>query len=210
MAVTGSSGGIGANRSGGFDVSIVRTNAPVRAGDVFQVEAIVTNTGSESDEQTIRLVAGETVDTETMAVPPGESWPVTLSYETYPVRQDATFPITVASDDDSAERTVDVLTEGDGNFELEITSVNDPVPAGDVLRVRVEVRNTGSVTQTQEVRLEAGSTVDSQTTTVPTNEVHSFSLAYETYPIKEDATFPVTVSCDDDADQREVTVTGTN
>lgn len=207
---SGRLGAASGDQSGGVDVSIVRTNAPVRAGDVLEVRAELTNTGSGTDEQTIRLVAGETVDSETVSVPHGEYWPIDLSYETHPVGQDVQFPVAVVGDDDSDERTVDVFTEGDGTFDLEITETNAPVAAGDVLRVRVRVDNTGSVTQTQTVRLEAGDTVDSETVTIPADEVHSFSLSYETYPVGQDVRFPVSVSCDDDSDQREVEVSGTN
>ncbi|WP_207586577.1 hypothetical protein [Halomontanus rarus] len=209
-AADGSGGAASGDQSGGVDVSIVRTNAPVRAGDVLEVRAELTNTGGGIDEQTIRLVADETVDSETVSVPHDEYWPIDLSYETHPVGQDVQFPVAVVGDDDSDERTVDVLTEADGSFELEIAETNAPVAAGDVLRVRVRVGNTGSVAQTQTVRLEAGETVDSETVTIPADEVHSFSLAYETYPVGRDVRFPVTVSCDDDSDQREVGVSGTN
>lgn len=205
--------GARAGGSDGISVSIADVNDPVRAGDVLRTDVSVENTADHERSQELHLVvADEVVDTETLTVPGGEHWPVLvpLSYETYPVERDVEFPVTVACADDSDDRTVEVVTEADGDLSVDISSVNDPVDAGDLLRARATIENTGSVSKTQTIRLVVGGeVVDTETLTVPNDEVYDIPLSYETYPVRQDVTFSVTVECEDDADRRTVSVNGT-
>lgn len=96
-----------------LDVVILETNAPVAAGDYLQVTARLENTGSADTTQNVVLVVGdERVDDESVTVPGGTATTIALGYETYPVERDVSFPVTVASDDDADERTVDVSGTG--------------------------------------------------------------------------------------------------
>ena len=91
-------------------MSIVETNDPVTGGDFLEVTATVENVGETETTQEIRLVVADDVaDSQTVTVGAGESQPVSLGYETFPVRQDVSFSVQVTSEDDTAETTVDVL-----------------------------------------------------------------------------------------------------
>ncbi|MCU4743016.1 hypothetical protein [Natronoglomus mannanivorans] len=192
-----------------LEVSIQETNAPVLAGDVFVAWVSVFNRGSYGSQE-LRLLTGDDVlDTETIEVPGGESYPVPveLAYETYPVEQNVRFPITVECDDDSATEEVSVVTEPDGELTVDLFDVNDPVAAGEVMRARVHVENTGTVAQTQDVQLVTGDeVVDAETQTVADNHTYQFSLSYETHPVQQDVRFPLTVRTGDDSDTQEVEV----
>ncbi|WP_254767780.1 hypothetical protein [Salinilacihabitans rarus] len=199
-----------AAQSAGFVVAIEEVFDPVRAGDVLVVRTGVENTAMGMDEQVIRLVVSdEVVDTESVPVPGGEPYPVPveLAYETYPVEEDVEFPVRVECDDDADEQRVAVVTEADGELVPVIDQTNAPVKAGDVLRMRGHIGNTGRVTQTQDVRLVVGDeTVDSEPMTVPRPHEYGVTLSYETYPVEQDVEFPVRVETEDDAAQTAVRV----
>ncbi|MCU4972617.1 hypothetical protein OB955_07680 [Halobacteria archaeon AArc-m2/3/4] len=193
-----------------LDVSILETNDPVAAGEFLEVTVELENAGDTETTQEVSLTAGdEQVDATTVTVAVGETTRLTLGYETYPVQQDVEFPVTVATDDDAAHRTVTVLADADPSLDVTILDANDPVSAGGVLEVTARVENTGAVTATQTVRLVAGDDqVASESVSVAPGETTRLTLGYETYPVQQDVEFPVTVATDDDADDRVVTVYG--
>ncbi|WP_207591138.1 hypothetical protein [Halomontanus rarus] len=193
-----------------LNVSILETNAPVAAGEVLEVTVELWNTGDTDATQDVTLTAGdEQVASESVTVASGETIQLTVGYETYPVRQDVEFPVTVATDDDAAHRTVTVLADADSSLDVTILDANDPVAAGEFLQVTAELRNTGTVTATQTVRLVAGDEqVASESVSLAPDETTRLTLGYETYPVQQDVEFPVTVATDDDADERVVTVLG--
>ncbi|WP_276252546.1 hypothetical protein [Halomontanus rarus] len=194
-----------------LNVSILETNAPVAAGEVLEVTVELRNTGDTDATQDVTLTAGdEQVASESVTVASGETIQLTVGYETYPVRQDVEFPVTVTTDDDAAHRTVTVIADADSSLDVTILDANDPVAAGEFLRVTAELRNTGTVTATQTVRLVAGDEqVASESVSLAPDETTRLTLGYETYPVQQDVEFPVTVATDDDADERVVTVFGT-
>lgn len=209
--VAASPGERGRGRQSGssdLSVSIERVDDPVRAGDVLTVGIGLENVGDEPSSQELRLVVcDEVVDAESVTIPGNTRWPVPirLSYETCPGRRDVSVPFAVEWADDATRRTADVVAAADGDLAVEFFSVDDPVASGDVRRVRVRVENTGTVTQTQEVRLLAdGDVVARETVTVVENEARSFGLSYETAPIERDVTVSLTVETEDDADRRSV------
>ncbi|WP_200840303.1 CARDB domain-containing protein [Natrialba sp. INN-245] len=100
----------------GVDVTIVRTNAPVRAGEPLEVVAEVANAGTERVSREVTLVVGhdpETVDSTTVALEAGERETVRLGYRTYPAAQTTEFPVVVDAGDGSDERSVRVWGTAD-------------------------------------------------------------------------------------------------
>lgn len=92
-------------------VSIEGTNAPVVGGEWLEAVVNCTNPGSEETTDDLTLAVGDPaddVDTTTVTVPPDGSTAAVLGYETYPVRQDVSFPLEVRSVIDSDRVTVSV------------------------------------------------------------------------------------------------------
>ena len=194
-----------------FSVSIVETNAPVRAGDRLEVTVEVTDDSwmlSAGDRrQEVELVVGdEGVDAETVSPGYGETATITLGYETYPVETDVEFPVVVASPDDTDRTTVSVFADGPA-IEVEIVGTNEPVSAGERLEVDATVENPGSTDLDREVRMVVGGErVDAETVTVPAESTVTVTLGYETYPVETDVEFSVAVETDDDAASSTVRV----
>ncbi|WP_254864749.1 lamin tail domain-containing protein [Halovivax gelatinilyticus] len=187
-------------------VSIDGTNAPVEAGSVLEVAATVENTTDEALAETVELVVGEeVVDATELTLDPNASESVTLGYETYPVRTDVSFPVTVRTDSDRETKPVEVVTDV-GPLEIEISETNAPVRAGEVLDVTAEVVNTHDATVTDEIHLTAGDRVDTASVTLEPDETETVTLSYETYPVASDVEFPVEVAGTGARDRRTVAV----
>lgn len=100
---------------------------------------------------------------------------------------------------------------GDGLVDVTILESNDPVTGGETLEVTAELENTGTEDVTDQVEFIVGEdpeTVDEQTVTVEASEAEFVDLAFETYPVEEDDSFPVRVEIDGATDEREITVFG--
>lgn len=94
---------------GSVAVRIQGTNSPVTGGEVLEVTAALENTGTSEVTREVALVVGnnpETVDTQEVTVPAGETKQFTLVFETYPVKQDDEFPVRVETGESTAERGV--------------------------------------------------------------------------------------------------------
>lgn len=197
-----------------LEVAITGTNDPVAAGERLAVTAEIENVGDVMmvgpDTQPFELVVGgEVVDAETATVPWNETATITLSYETYPVRRPVAFPVEVRGEDDADEVTVAVSPEAEPSLEVAIVGTGDPVTGGEYLGVTADVANAGTARTTEDVRLAvADDVVDSQRVTLEPGEHRTVSLGYETYPVRRDVTFPVTVTAGDDADRETVAVRG--
>ncbi|ADB63372.1 hypothetical protein Htur_4581 (plasmid) [Haloterrigena turkmenica DSM 5511] len=99
----------GGGNEGNVAVSIQGTNSPVTGGEVLEVTAAIENTGSSEVTRTVDLVVGEdpeTVDSRTVTIPAGGTKRFTLVFETYPVKQDDSFPVRVEAEGSSDVRTV--------------------------------------------------------------------------------------------------------
>lgn len=203
-------------------VAIRETNAPLDAGEFFQLTAAVQNNGGTEITETIRLIVGHTpeeVDSQTITLPPGDTQMVTLGYETYPAQQTTEFPVRVESEDDTAEQTITVYgaedrgeSGGGPPVAVTIQETNAPLNAGDYFQLTVTVQNTGTRETTEEIRLIVGHTpeqVDSQTVTLSPGDTQTVTLGYETYPAKQTTEFPVRVESNDDADVEAILVYGT-
>lgn len=94
-----------------FEVSILRTNAPVSGGDYLEVLASVENRGDASGTQDVSLTVGhdpEQVDSQSVSLDSMRGMTLRLGYDTYPVDNDQTFPIYVESEDHGTSGTVTV------------------------------------------------------------------------------------------------------
>ncbi|MHC3437166.1 COG1361 family protein [Natrialbaceae archaeon A-gly3] len=195
-----------------FEVAILDANDPVNAGGWFELTAEVINIGGEETTQTVEFLVGEDrepTDSQQVTLGPGETERITLGYETYPVQQDVTFPVYVVTENDEAERIVEVYAVDDGELAVSIVETNEPVAAGEWFELTAEVTNTGNAEVTEEVTFLVGEErelVDSETVTVGPGETKRISLGYETYPVQQDVTFPVYVVTDEDEDERIVEV----
>ena len=94
--------------NGEITVDIWQTNAPVSGGEELTARVHVDNTGSVAQTQTIELVAGEVVDSETWTIGANESANFSMGYTTHDTQQDVTFDLTARSDDDSDSEVVEV------------------------------------------------------------------------------------------------------
>ncbi|MFD1564254.1 CARDB domain-containing protein [Haloarchaeobius amylolyticus] len=209
--------------AGQLTVTNLSTNAPVTGGDWLEVTATLANTGEGPVSREVELVVGHdptTVDSQQVALDAGETTTVSLGYETYPVVNDDEFPVRVRTGDDSASRSVLVYgrdrdgngESGEARFSVSITGTNAPVDGGDWLEVTATVENLGDTAASHDVELVVGRSpevVDSRTVGLPAGQTATVSLGYETYPVTNDDTFPVTVRSPHSSDTRTVTVRGT-
>jgi len=166
-----------------FDVSIARTNSPVRAGETLEVEAAVENTGETTDTKTVNLsVSGTERDSTDLELAPGETKSVVLTWETD--EGDGGDPDRIArasTPDDTSTETVSVGEAPDSKFGVEITGTTSPVQAGETLAVEVLVENTGEATGNGTVELSAnGSVQDSRTSTLGSGDTRSIVLEWPT------------------------------
>ncbi len=191
-----------------FEIDIENTNSPVQAGDVLDVDVEVTNTGGESDTQTIELedFEGDVVDeVETTLDEDEGSTVVSLTWETEQGDAD-TDEVIASSDDDSDRQDVTVEEDGDAEFEVDIVSSNSPVDEGDTLSVDVDVSNAGEVAGEQDISLD----VDGQQrdeTSVSLDEGGSTTVTLSWNTESGDAgEHSATASSEDDSDFEEVEV----
>jgi len=94
-----------------FDVSITGTNSPVQPGETLTVDASLTNSGTDSDTQTITLDVDNgvgQVDSSLEAAQGGASKTVPLSWSVPSGQTEQDYTATVSSDDDTASQTVTV------------------------------------------------------------------------------------------------------
>ena len=200
---------------GDVAVSIENTNAPVTAGEELWVGTVVRNGGASTATEGLELVVGgETVDSASVTVDPGDEEWVTLSYVTYEVRQDVEFPVRVVGVRDADEVTVEVFADepGDraGELGVSITTTNAPVTGGEFLDAQVSVGNDGTEHAEGVVQLVVGGdVVDSRTVSVPGEATQTIGLGYETYPVRRDTQVTLTVRSEADEDSTTVTVYGT-
>ncbi|WP_312909819.1 hypothetical protein [Natronosalvus caseinilyticus] len=192
-----------------LEIRILETNAPVAAGEVLSVLAEVENVGTESMTRDVHLVAGDRVASEQVSLDPGAVETLELGYETYPVRRNVEFPVSVWTEGACDRRLVRVYAEGVPPLVPRISEVNDPVTGGERLEVTVELENRSDGRASEDVSLVVGGeTVDSASATVEGGETETLALGYETYPVRQDVEFPITVVAGEERDERTVSVRG--
>ena len=176
------------------DVSIVRANDPVGAGEFLEVDVDVRNPASASTTEDVSLVVGgEQVDEATVSVDGDDVETVTLGYETYPVQVDVEFPVTVRTSHDVAHRTVKVFADDAPSLSIDILETRDPVLAGEYLEVLAEVENLREERVETDLALEAGPVADRKTVSLWPGESDVVSMGYHTYPVEVDVEFPVKI-----------------
>ncbi|MFA9504745.1 hypothetical protein ACERIM_18435 [Natrinema sp. H-ect1] len=207
---------------GHLAVTGLETNAPVTGGEFLEVTATLANTGEGPASREVELVVGHdptTVDSRSVAVGAGETTTVTMGYDTYPVANDDEFPVRVRTGDDSASQSVLVYGRDGGNggdaaqFAVSITGTNAPVSGGEFLAVTATVENVGGAAGSGDVELVVGHSpevVDSRSVGLTPGETTTVRLGYDTYPVANDDTFPVSVRSTHASDTRTVTVYGTD
>ncbi|OLZ40485.1 hypothetical protein A6E15_05550 [Natrinema saccharevitans] len=207
---------------GHLAVTGLETNAPVTGGDRLEVTVTLANTGEGPASREVELVVGHdptTVDSRSVTVGAGETTAVTMGYDTYPVENDDEFPVRVRTGDDSASRSVLVSGRdgGDGGdeaqFAVSITGTKAPVSGGDFLAVTATVENVGGTAGSGDVELVVGhspTVVDTRRVGLEPGETATVRLGYDTYPVANDDTFPVSVRSPHTSDTRTVTVYGTD
>jgi hypothetical protein len=164
-----------------FAVEITSAEDEVLRGETVTVDYTVENTGETPDTQDIEFtVDGAVEDTEPdVTLGGGETFSGQFSYET----GSADVPgidITVASDNDTAERTVTVNEPA--LFAVNITATSGPVLAGETLTVDYEVENTGGAEATQDIEfLVDGSVEDTETDVIlDGGEMFAGQFSYDT------------------------------
>ena len=162
-----------------FDVSIEDVADEVIAGENVTVEAIVSNTGDEEETQEIGFaVDDEQADSAELTLAGGENGTVTFASET--AEEDIpSIAVSVTSEDDLAESTVDVLEPA--AFGVTLEEIPDEVVAGEELTVEVVVSNTGEEDATREVRFAVDNDqADSEELTLAGGESETVTFASET------------------------------
>ncbi|WP_265108887.1 MSCRAMM family adhesin SdrC [Halosolutus halophilus] len=100
----------------------------------------------------------------------------------------------------------------DGGIAIAIRTANDPVEAGEFLRVDARFENAGSEPVTETIRFVVGhdpTTVDSGTVQLDSGESETITLGFETALVRNNQQFPVRVEGETDTAERSVLVYGT-
>lgn len=150
-----------------FEITNVETNSPTTVGETVRVTINVTNTGGEADSKDVAFSLGQYLkDEDDVALNPGESTTVELSYVTK--SGDAQeWPLTVMVDDSTRHQGTVIVEEpsrdsdqndrssrssgggssttyGDPAFEIDTFEIDEPVKAGEEIRMNATIRNTGT------------------------------------------------------------------
>ena len=191
-----------------FAVEILGTNGPVTAGGSVEVTAEISNTGDESGTQTVEVDAGEIgLSTTEVTLAGGESATRTLGVETAQ-DESGTYPVAVASEDDTASVTVSVETPDGPLFLVDIGATNAPIVEGEVLRVNITVTNLGDGFATEPVSLttspDIGGTSASARLSGGANA--SATIAVVSTGQGDAGQYTLTVATEDDSESTTVTV----
>ncbi|WP_276253157.1 lamin tail domain-containing protein [Halomontanus rarus] len=165
-----------------FSVSIIETNDPVDAGEFLEVTAEIENTSDAAVTREVDLVVGgEVMDTDSVMLDRGAATELTVGYETYPVRRNVDFPVTVVSERVSDQRIVDVFGTDDAGLTVTNLETNDPVDPGEVLEVTARIENMGDTANSQSVVLRLdGEEVTSDDLSLEPGATSEITLSYTT------------------------------
>ena len=165
-----------------FKVEITETNSPITEGEELEVKALVENIGDEEGSQDIELIIGELRDQKEITVPAGESYPITLSWNTEEGDAgDYNAKVSSEDDSDSVDVAVNDTDPDPAYFEVTIDGTNSPITEGERLDVDVTVENTGDESGTEQIDLLIDDTQkDSDTVSLSGGESTSFTLSWDT------------------------------
>ena len=190
-----------------FEVSFDEGDQQVVAGNDLTVTYTVENTGTAVGTQDISLLVNGTSVASDPAVQldPGENRTDTFSY---PVDSSAlpAVTVTVATRNQSVQRTVDVLEPPQFNVTLRESQSTLNVTAGQPIELAVTIENRGEVTSSQTVDLGIGS-LGSDSVSVQlaggASTQRTFSVGTET---GEAGSYTATIASANDSLSRDVTV----
>ena len=188
-----------------FRVQINSKNSPVTENDTVEIEAVIENTGEQTENQEINLtVTGQgEVDNTTLALDPGAKVTRTLEWETEEGDAGA-YTATVSSEDDSDNTTVAVKNLP--TFNVTVEGTNDPVVEGGTVEVEARVENEDAPTDTQPIRLGVEGTVrDTESVALEGGESTTVELEWDT-GTGDDGQYRANVSSETSTDSVEVLV----
>jgi hypothetical protein len=134
---------------------------PLIQGDTIEVIANVTNTNDEAAEmeQPIKMemdMPGMSGQEDAVSLDGGESENVSFEMDIPDNAPTGTHTMNISSEDDYD--TWDMSVDSEAFFEVDIVEINDPVALGDDLSATVNVTNTGTLSDTQDVNFELTTT----------------------------------------------------
>jgi len=157
-----------------------------------------------------RVVSGSS--DETVKIWDAETGELEAKFEEHPDRvESVTFSScgtkVVSGDSDGIAKVWDTGLKAPV-FEVDITGVNDPIKEGETLEVDLEVKNTGDIEGTQDMKLEKNSeTLDAQEVEgLGAGETANITLAWET-EINETGEYRLEVNSYNDREWKDVEVT---
>lgn len=140
-----------------FDVDILDSDERVGVGQSVSLTVAVENAGDADGTQEVTVGRGQS---QSVTLESGESGTVELVWT---ATEPGTREVTVASENDTATTTVEVL-EAAPEFGVEIEGTNAPVQDREPLHLTVNVTNAGIDGAAQTVNLTAGGTLLAATT----------------------------------------------
>ncbi|MHC3437168.1 hypothetical protein ACYJ1Y_03485 [Natrialbaceae archaeon A-gly3] len=210
-------------------VEIANTNNPLTGGEVLEVEVAVTNHFEYSMEETVGLVGpmGHVLDRERVGIAPESKGTTTLGVQTPKLYHDLEYPVcamgkvsvdvTVITVKKAKKQpkikkpTKDKDKKKEPELSVKIVQTSAPVKGGEYLKVTVDVKNVGGGTAQETLSLYDSSNdlLDRHDVRVNAGETERVRMGFDTYPVRNDSTFPLTVACHQSSDTEEVTVYGT-
>ncbi|MGQ4556089.1 CARDB domain-containing protein [Halobellus sp. GM3] len=204
-----------------FEVTDVRTNTPITAGETIEVTVEVTNTGTVSGETEVWFNLDQyDKDYADVELDPGETKSVLLTYVSKS-RDSKDWTLRVNTADDTVERTVTIepppttsqrdrrSTAGSNsdahpNFEIVELDVDGPITAGDPLRMNATVENTGRALGEKLVWFTLdGHTVNETIIELPEDRTKTVAVVYNT-SVDQAGPWTVSANTSDDVARESV------
>ncbi|WP_276253181.1 hypothetical protein [Halomontanus rarus] len=195
-------------------MTIKYTTSPVAGGERLVATAELTNTASEAVTETIHLTdsSNRVLDSQEHTIPEHSSKTIKLGYTTYNTKVKVTFPLSVSSHHASDSQSVTVVPRNDdAGHSVSLKRTTAPVTGGEFLEAVIALGNSElhDVSDTVELLDSSGNVLDSRTLTLPREATETIALGWDTYPVKNTVTFPLTAKTSVDSESEEVTVYGT-
>ncbi|CCQ34875.1 GLUG motif domain protein [Halorhabdus tiamatea SARL4B] len=196
--------------TGDYTVDSISTTGPTTAGDVLTVYADINYTGSSpapSELVTLQNFDGGVVDSKNIS----NDWTnLPLEWDTSEglVSSGAiTDDITVGTSDDLETEEVTIQAAGDGDFQIQNLTANDPVTEGDALNITATVENVGSKNGTQNLLLRdhGDSPVDITSVSLDPGDSTTVTLTWNT-AVGDNGQDDVTVTTMDDTETKNVKI----
>ena len=196
--------------TGDYIVDSISANDPTTAGDVLTVYADITYTGSNPapfELVTLQNFNGGVVDSKNIS---GDWTNLPLEWDTSEnlvTSGSISDDITVGTSDDIETEEVTINAAGDGDFQIQGLTANDPVTEGDTLDVTATVENVGSENGTQNVLLRdhGDNAVDIKSVSLDPGDSTTVTLSWNTV-VGDSGQDDITVTTMDDTATEQVTI----